>query len=104
MFETRELLRINFHEFDKYFSIFEGLQILYKPGSTMTMKESLNNAYRLYIYEKPNPKFRGLPEQDEDGTSKPLPETHRGYDSSDADVEEEERKLMIDLKIDELSM
>jgi hypothetical protein len=68
-------MHTNFHLFDTYFNIFLKIKGLYDPLATMTQKESLQNAYRLYVYEKPNPKLRGLPENDEDGNIIPLIET-----------------------------
>jgi len=101
MFQTTELLHDNFKLFDTYFNIFIKIKNLLEPGSTMTQKESLSNAYRLYVYEKPNPKLRGLPEQDEDGNEIPLLETQRGYDTSDEEADESLKLLLKNLKMDE---
>ena len=55
MMETSKLMHTNFHLFEVYFNIFLKIENLYNPLATMTQKESLQNAYRLYVYEKPNP-------------------------------------------------
>lgn len=89
MLETRKLIHQNFHIFHDFFDVFNNsFHLFVVPSEQVDLNKAqqANMNYRMFIYERPLPHFRGLPPYDDNGISKPIVES----DLSDASSEEEE--------------
>jgi len=96
------MMNKNFHLFHDFFDVFNNaFHLFVVPSDEVDIVKVLQEKqnYRMFIYERPLPQYRGLQPYDDNGLSLPFPESEMSDASSEEECTKVSQQNLIKIKL-----